>query len=151
MYASTAFSAWEPQALMRFANGAAADCMRWVGVLRLDFQFAEPVVVGGVVVPAGAADRGGGVDWDETCRCLRMMTGLRALYVAIYPYDALAERNGASGMVWGMLDGLRGVRAEKFRVRIRKRFIELRDMIGEAPFEVGEAHDFTLSDYDIPR
>ncbi|KFY96530.1 hypothetical protein V498_02626 [Pseudogymnoascus sp. VKM F-4517 (FW-2822)] len=144
LYSSTGFTFWNQCPLVQFVEGdkRRADYMRWVRVMRLEFDFSNPVI-------AGAFDASDDpeyesntcTNWDETCRCVGMMTGLEVLHVSIRPSCALAERSWASDMVWAMLELLKTVRADEFRVTVGKQFIKFREALGEAPFELWEAYE----------
>lgn len=119
-----------------------ADYMRWVRVMRLEFDFSIPVIAGAFDISDDPEyEPNTCTNWDETCRCFRLMTGLEVLHVSIRPSYALAERNWATDMVWAMLELLKTVRADEFRVTVGKQFIKFRGMLGEAPFELWEAYE----------
>ncbi|OBT96004.1 hypothetical protein VE01_06757 [Pseudogymnoascus verrucosus] len=143
LYASTGFTILHPPALTMFvdADRKGADFMRWVRVLRLEYEFSVPVRAGDFDVPGEMGGLRPGLDWDEVCRCLVLMTRLKVLHVTIYPVDALVKRHWAGDMVWEMLGGLGMARAEEFRVSVRKPFMKFRDVLGEVPFELCEVYE----------
>ncbi|OBT76670.1 hypothetical protein VF21_03939 [Pseudogymnoascus sp. 05NY08] len=140
LYALTGFTVLHPPALTMFVDAdiKGADFMRWVRVLRLEYEFAVPVKVGNFDV---SSELDQGVDWNETCRCLVLLTRLKVLHVTIYPVDVVAKRPWAGWMVWEMLGGLGRARAEEFRVSVRKPFMKFREVLGEAPFELCEVYE----------
>ncbi|ELR03721.1 hypothetical protein VC83_06022 [Pseudogymnoascus destructans] len=143
LYASTGFTFWYQPSLGQFVHGNTkrVDYMRWVRVMRLEFQFSVPVVAGGVDVRAGWNEVLDGQDWEDICRCLGLMTGLRVLHVSILPSDTLVNQEWADDMVWAMLELLRTARADEFRVSVRKPFMKFREVLGEAPFELYEVYE----------
>jgi hypothetical protein len=141
LYGSLGFTLYDSQTLSHFVGNNSLDFMRWVRVMRVEYRFAEPIVPGWVVVHSGQYFQlGDTVDWDETCRCLQMMTRLSLLHVTIYPSDNLVKQHLAGGMVWEMLEMLKVVRADEFRVSTREPFMKFRDMLTEAPFELCDVH-----------
>lgn len=117
------------------------DFMRWVRVMRLEYRIDDPIVPGWVVVHSKwNFHTGDTVDWEDTCRCLQMMTRLSLLHITIYPTDKLVDLYWASDMVWEMLEKLWEVRADEFRVSTRGQFMKFREMLREAPFELCNVH-----------
>ncbi|OBT64736.1 hypothetical protein VE03_05852 [Pseudogymnoascus sp. 23342-1-I1] len=144
LYSSIGFTFLYQCSLGKFVEGdkRRADHMRWVRVFRLEFGFAVPVIAGGFDVSEDPEyEYSPCTDWNETCRCLGLMTGLEVLHVSIRPTYALAEREWAGDMVWAMLELLKLVRADEFRVTVGRQFIKFRKMLGETPFELCEAYE----------
>jgi hypothetical protein len=143
LYASTGFTFWYQPSLGQFVHGdeKRADYMQWLRVMRLEFDFSVPVIAGKFDVRGEWDDLLDGQDWDEICRCLGLMTGLKVLHVSILPSSRLVGQEWASDMVWAMLEALRMARAEEFRVSVLKSFMKFRGMLEEAPFELCEVYE----------
>ncbi|KFY18192.1 hypothetical protein V492_00090 [Pseudogymnoascus sp. VKM F-4246] len=144
LYASPGFTVLRPFVLNRFveASQGRVDFMRWVRVMRLEFEFKAPVFAGDFSRPdePGALDHGG-VCWDETCRALGMMTGLRLLHVTLCPSKELMGRHWVDEMVWEMLELLRMARANEFRVSVPRPFMKFEEMLADAPFELYQIYE----------
>ena len=122
-------------------DGQRADYMRWMRVLRLDYEFAVPIVTERFDVRDQVSDMDVCIKWEDACRCLELMTMLKVLHVTIYPHGELVERYYASDMVWEMLELLKMARADEYRVSVRKPFMNLKDNLVGAPFELCEVYE----------